>query len=170
MSIRRTVRVPLAIEEDVMTAITLSSLSYHSLFIQETAPVATGGRDTPQACRGTAAREDQVLEVSAQSVAPTPGPAAPTPSAVRPQDMDRMEHRARGLLNLIALLSRCLAGGSGSPAERGEWRNEIDEASERLEALYDAGLPRTFLPGPPPTTRGSARDPGVAVPAADRRE
>jgi hypothetical protein len=81
-----------------------------------------------------------------------------------------MEHRARGLLNLIALLSRCLGSGSGSPGERGEWRTEIDEATERLEALYHSGLPRTFLPGPPARPPGTGGELGVAVPAADPRE
>lgn len=65
---------------------------------------------------------------------------------------EAMEHRARGLLNLVVLLSRCLQSGAASPDEKIQWRLHIDEANEGLRKLYGAGLSRTFLSesSPPP--------------------
>ena len=61
---------------------------------------------------------------------------------------DVMEHEARGLLNLITLLSRCLRDAGGN-AEHARWQAEVDEAKARLERLYEAGLSRTFLTDKP---------------------
>ena len=54
-----------------------------------------------------------------------------------------LEHEARGLLNLIAIALRC-ADGSAEEADREHWCREVHQARERLEGLYQAGLPREF--------------------------
>ena len=55
-----------------------------------------------------------------------------------------LEHEARGLLNLVAIASRC-EQRSADEGEREQWRREISKARGRLEGLYLAGLPRDFL-------------------------
>jgi hypothetical protein len=77
-------------------------------------------------------------------------PVAPAGRAGRPAGgswsrPEEREHAARGLLNLVALLTRCVEGGGGSQAERLEWRRQVADARARLEALYQSGLSRTFL-------------------------
>ena len=62
---------------------------------------------------------------------------------------EALEHKARGLLNLVAMVSRCLEDETATPAEREQWREEIRQAGEKLEALYRGGLSRTFLTKPP---------------------
>ena len=54
-----------------------------------------------------------------------------------------LEHEARGLLNLIAIASRCV-DRAADESEQELWRREIDRARERLEGLYRAGLSRDF--------------------------
>jgi hypothetical protein len=56
-----------------------------------------------------------------------------------------VEHEARGLINAIGLLSRCLDRGAGTEMERVSWFRQIPEAEARLEKLYAAGLSRRFL-------------------------
>ena len=54
------------------------------------------------------------------------------------------EHEARGLLNLIVLVTRCLESG-GLPGRKAEqFVAARAEADERLDRLYNAGLPRDF--------------------------
>ena len=74
-------------------------------------------------------------------------PAAPMPAD--PRANGRAECEARGLLNLIALATRCLANGSNARTDESErWRAEVEHAQARLEALYASGLPRDFLTNP----------------------
>jgi hypothetical protein len=54
------------------------------------------------------------------------------------------EHEARGLLNAMGLLTRCLAAVPATADERLGWQREICESHERLERLYAAGLDRNF--------------------------
>jgi hypothetical protein len=58
------------------------------------------------------------------------------------------EHEARGLINVIGLLSRCLDLGRGTEMERLSWVSQVEEAELQLERLYAAGLSRGFLPQP----------------------
>ena len=67
----------------------------------------------------------------------------------RRPDADAIEHQARGLLNLIALASRCAATAGAGDDQRRAWRLEIDDANQRLEALYRAGLSRNFMTDKP---------------------
>jgi hypothetical protein len=62
------------------------------------------------------------------------------------------EHQARGLLNLVALVSRLLRDGAATPDERRQWLEDLEGANERLEALYRAGLSREFMSTAPATT------------------
>jgi hypothetical protein len=71
--------------------------------------------------------------------------AAARPPVVRRLQIDRhLEHEARGLLNAIALLDRCLASVVATEFERQEWTREIHESRRRLEELYAKGLDRNF--------------------------
>ena len=54
------------------------------------------------------------------------------------------EHEARGLLNAVVLLMRCLAVVPATEGERADWLREIRDANERLEQFYAAGLERGF--------------------------
>ena len=54
------------------------------------------------------------------------------------------EHEARGLLNAIVLLTRCVATVPATEQERAEWGREICWSNEQLERLYAAGLDRNF--------------------------
>jgi hypothetical protein len=51
------------------------------------------------------------------------------------------EHRARGLLNLVSLLSHCLRDAAATEDHRRQWRREIEEAARSLESLHRAGMP-----------------------------
>ena len=62
--------------------------------------------------------------------------------------LEHMEYEARGLLNLVGFAARCLADADCRPDERLRWREELDRANARLEALYEAGLSRDFLTNP----------------------
>lgn len=55
-----------------------------------------------------------------------------------------LEHEGRGLLNLIAIASRCVERAADE-GEREDWRREINRTRGRLERLYGAGLSRAFL-------------------------
>ena len=80
-------------------------------------------------------------------------PVAKKPAAartVRPPVVRRLaierhvEHEARGLLNAVGLLNRCLAIAVATEFERSEWTREVREAQQRLEELYAEGLDRNF--------------------------
>ena len=55
-------------------------------------------------------------------------------------DRAAREHEARGLLNLVGLLSHCLRNAVATQDERRQWRREVEEAAERLESLRRAGV------------------------------
>ena len=55
-------------------------------------------------------------------------------------DRAAREHEARGLLNLVGLLSHCLRNAIATDDERRQWRREVEEAAERLESLRRAGV------------------------------
>jgi hypothetical protein len=59
-----------------------------------------------------------------------------------------LDYEARGLLNLVGLAVRCLDHGACRQDERVRWREDVNRANARLEALYAAGLPRDFLTNP----------------------
>ena len=70
---------------------------------------------------------------------------AARPSVVRRVEIERhVEHEARGLLNAIGLLDRCLASVVATEFERQEWTREIQASRQRLEELYAEGLDRSF--------------------------
>src|SRR4051812_8235456 len=63
-------------------------------------------------------------------------PAA-RPPVVRRLVIERhIEHEARGLLNAIGLLNRCLTSVVATEFERQGWSREIRESQQRLEQLY----------------------------------
>jgi hypothetical protein len=49
------------------------------------------------------------------------------------------EHEARELINLIALLDRCLRLPDAGENERTQWREELSEADRRLAELCPPG-------------------------------
>ena len=140
-----------------MAAVTVSSLSHHSFVVQENVlPAPRTGAAPGHVPGGAPKRADKVLAVRPRDAAPRRDACAPRPADAGMRRLDRMEYEARGLLNLVTLLSRCLQDGAVSAAERRGWRAEVWEANERLEALYLAGLSRTFLTDPPPKSAGGA--------------
>ena len=54
------------------------------------------------------------------------------------------EHQARGLLNLIALVTWCLDSGGLAERQAQQFGQARAEAAEGLDRLYGAGLPREF--------------------------
>jgi hypothetical protein len=54
------------------------------------------------------------------------------------------QHRARELLNVVAMLTQCLRLPNLTEAERLKWPLQIADANRLLEALYAGGLSRTF--------------------------
>ena len=62
--------------------------------------------------------------------------------------MPTREHRARELLDGIALLSRRLSLNESTGHERRRWRRQITASRQGLEALYAKGLDRDFLSSP----------------------
>ena len=161
-------------EEEGMTAVTLSTLASHSLTIHGLRSAPNPAPGFADGGRTGAAAHEHVLKVSeAGHASPPERPATPpgrpetapepqaatrggaqAPHGAQAANVDVLEHQARGLLNLVALLSRCVEGGMGSPAERSQWADEVKDAKERLEALYESGLPRTFLSAPPTKPAG----------------
>src|SRR4051812_34530752 len=70
---------------------------------------------------------------------------ATKPAAARRLVIERhVEHEARGLLNAIGLLDRCLATVVATESERLGWSRELRESQQRLEQLYAEGLDRNF--------------------------
>jgi hypothetical protein len=55
-----------------------------------------------------------------------------------------IQHRARELLHMVAMLTECLRLPNLTDAERLKWPLEIADANRRVEALYADGLSRTF--------------------------
>jgi hypothetical protein len=64
---------------------------------------------------------------------------------VRTVERIAAEHEARGLLNVLALATRCVESGACGAGGPQEWVRDKADALERLERLYDEGLPRDFL-------------------------
>jgi hypothetical protein len=81
----------------------------------------------------------------------------------RPAD-DVVEHEARGLLNVIVLLSYSLRAGAVTAAERRQWWAEIGAAAGRLAQL-SAG-PDAAHAGPAPHARAADTAPAPADPPA----
>ena len=67
--------------------------------------------------------------------------ATDDPCRLPAADRAAREHEARGLLNLVGLLSHCLRNAVGTDDERRQWRREVEEAAERLECFRRAGVP-----------------------------
>ena len=55
-------------------------------------------------------------------------------------EQDAKEYEARGLLNLIVLLTRCVEGTTGSVEDKQQWLRDIADARQRIADLYRAGL------------------------------
>lgn len=74
-------------------------------------------------------------------------PTAPVAAAPAPTVPGRpalsVEHEARGLLNVIVLLTRCMEL-EATVTERAGWARDIEAAKQRLEQMYAAGLDRHF--------------------------
>ena len=60
-------------------------------------------------------------------------------------DQLTIEHQAREMLHVIALLVRCLQMPGSSQAMRQRWERGILDATRCLDDLYAAGLRRDFL-------------------------
>lgn len=67
------------------------------------------------------------------------------PSPHHPSGHGDMENEARGLLNVIVLVSHCLRIVVGTEDERRQWRAEIAAAAEQLERLRSAGTGQGVL-------------------------
>jgi hypothetical protein len=109
--------------------------------------VATLGAGSAGSLRTIPLDPDRVFQIEAASQGAGSG-AAMGAAAHISGVLDRMEYEARGLLNLVCFVSRCLNDSGCSQDERIRWREELDRANARLEALYRAGLPRDFLTNP----------------------
>ena len=66
-----------------------------------------------------------------------PPPVAPP---VRPPQPLATEHEARGLQNLVALLSHCLLKTVATDEEKRRWSCEVEEAKQRLGQLRVSGV------------------------------
>lgn len=66
------------------------------------------------------------------------------PATARSMGQEPTEHEARGLLNLVALLSHCLLKTGATDDEKFQWRREVNEAKHRLQQLQELGLRRAF--------------------------
>lgn len=126
-----------------MTAVTLSTIGFRTSVLGEEAGEVVA--------RGAIVGERQfpvVVQTLVNVPAVPPDRAGervqPGPGGERRRG-DDLEHRARGLLNLVALVSRLLRDEAATADERRQWLEDLDCAKERLEALYRAGLSREFL-------------------------
>lgn len=70
------------------------------------------------------------------------------PQQGRDGRVDAIEHEARGLLNLIGFVDRCLQSSLLSAGDHARWCRDRNQAIERLEVLYRAGLSPDFLSMP----------------------
>jgi hypothetical protein len=84
-----------------------------------------------------------LLQGSAFRVLPEQPPAPGGDAAMR--DAAAPEHRARELLNRVAMLVCCLQLPDVTDDEWRRWPSEIADANRRLDELYTAGLSRDFL-------------------------
>jgi hypothetical protein len=125
-----------------MTAGTLSTLK-DVPFVVEALPDRRRDGFAAGVAELTDVRAQRVIRVS------PPAPAVREPRPPRRLDRDTLEHKARGLLNLIALVKRCAECEGTTAEERREGQRQIDDANEQLEALYRAGLSRTFMDDKP---------------------
>ena len=127
-----------------MAAVTLSTLAYRSLVIEAGGPGVDGDSAAAGAFQRVRVVADRGADVFTRDPAPgNPGAARPA-EGPSPKRVDALEHEARGLLNLIGLLSKCLAAGWGSQSERLEWRVQVADAERRLDEICQAGVPRNF--------------------------
>jgi hypothetical protein len=82
------------------------------------------------------------------------------------------KHEARGLLNLIVLVERCVKDGVGA-AYAVQWARDAASAREQLERLYAGGLPRGFMHATPVSVNvvtaaaDAAASPSASPPAAN---
>lgn len=135
-----------------MTAVTLSTIGFRTSGVGEEAAEVVG--------RGAIVGQREfpvVVETLVNLPAPeTARAGAPTGDRVHAgrggRSSDDLEHQARGLLNLVAMVSRCLQDETATPGERRQWLDEVGHANERLEALYRSGLSREFLTRAPAKT------------------
>jgi hypothetical protein len=56
-----------------------------------------------------------------------------------------IHHRGRELLHTIMLLTRCLQLPRRAETMHADWEQDLAKARRDLDALYAAGLDRTFL-------------------------
>ena len=88
------------------------------------------------------------MSASAYDATGLPPRPATGDATLREQDsIERIaaEHEARGLLNVVVLVERCIESDASKGAGPHQWRRERADALERLERLYARGLPRDFL-------------------------
>ena len=128
-----------------MTAVTLSTIGFRTSGVgEEVAEVVGRGAIVGQ--REFPVVVETLVNVPATATATATARAGDRlPAAPLRRSGEELEHRARGLLNLIAMVSRCLQDGESTPDERRQWLEELGHANERLEALYSSGLSREFL-------------------------
>lgn len=129
---------------DVMAVVTLSTLAYRSLVIEKGGPGADGDSAAAGACQGVRDVADRGANVFTRDPKSGNSGAPHQAEGPSPQRLDALEHEARGLLNLIGLLSKCLGAGWGSQSERLEWRMQVADAELRLDEICQAGVPRNF--------------------------
>ena len=132
-----------------MTAVTLSTIGFRTSVVGEEA-VEVVARGAIVGERQFPVVVETLVNVPAVPTAPGGERVQPGPECGRRRGEDR-EHRARGLLNLITLVSRCLRDDAATPDERRQWLEDLECANERLEALYRSGLSREFLAKAPAT-------------------
>lgn len=77
-----------------------------------------------------------------------PSPASPDAGPDAGATCAGPAHQARELLNRVALLTQCLQLPDVTDAEWRQWPSDIADANRRLDALYAAGLNRSFRGGP----------------------
>jgi hypothetical protein len=125
-----------------MTATTLSTLKNVPLVV-ESLPDRRRGLFAAGVAELSDAQPHRVIRLC------PPAPAVRGQRPPRRLDADALEHKARGLLNLIAVVTRCAQGGGATADERREWQRQIDDATAQLEAFYAAGLSRSFMTDKP---------------------
>lgn len=137
-----------------ITACTLSTLPalLSRLRDEQDRPGGAGAGLTPRAVPGGTVRTTrpdpaQVFELPGVPQAAWSRPAVDA-GPLAGGGLDEMEYEARGLLNLLGFVARCLDDGGCGPDEKVRWGEELCRAKARLEALHEAGLPRDFLTNP----------------------
>ena len=122
-----------------MTAVTLSTIGFRrSVRGEEAAEVVARGAIVGE--RQFPVVIETLVNVPAAAPAVAPGRAGervqPGPGRDRRRG-DDLEHRARGLLNLVALVSRLLRDGAATPDERRQWLEDLECANERLDRMAE---------------------------------